>query len=326
VYPEKVALNKLFHLYTINQVMKKLTIIIGLFLATPAFSQDSSFSQQEVIYGRRDGMALTMVVLTPAKANGKGIISMVSGNWLSGYDRLERMINRAKPFVGGGYTVFLTMHSSGPRYAIPDAIEDVQRAVQYVRYHAALYKIDSSLIGITGTSSGGHLSLCAGTANDVMNTRSNDPVERVSSKVQAVAVFCPPTDFLNYGSQGLNAGMQKPLLQQLRLSGAFAYTELDAKKFMYVPVEDDNKRLSIDTLISPAQMVTADDAPAYIMHGDKDKLVPLQQSKLMEEKLLAAKVPVQLTVKAGADHGWRSMVEDEKEFVQWFDKYLEVKR
>ena len=306
--------------------MKKLNIIIGLFLATSAFSQDSSFSQQEVIYGRRDGMALTMVVITPANANGKGIISMVSGNWVSGYERLERMINRAKPFVNSGYTVFLTMHSSGPRYAIPNAIEDVQRAVQYVRYNATLYKIDSSLIGITGTSSGGHLSLSAGTANDIINTSSSDPVERVSSKVQAVAVFCPPTDFLNYGNKGFKAGMQKPLLQQLRLLGAFSYTEWDPKKFMYVLVEDESKRLSIDTLISPAQMVTADDAPAYIMHGDKDKLVPLQQSKLMEEKLLAAKVPVQLTVKAGADHGWKSMIEDEKEFVKWFDTYLKVKR
>jgi len=306
--------------------MKKLKIIICLFLVTPAFSQDSSFSQQEVIYGRRDGMALTMVVITPANANGKGIISMVSGNWVSGYERLERMINRAKPFVNSGYTVFLTMHSSGPRYAIPNVIEDVQRAVQYVRYNATLYKIDSSLIGITGTSSGGHLSLSAGTANDIINTSSSDPVERVSSKVQAVAVFCPPTDFLNYGNKGFKAGMQKPLLQQLRLLGAFSYTEWDPKKFMYVLVEDESKRLSIDTLISPAQMVTADDAPAYIMHGDKDKLVPLQQSKLMEEKLLAAKVPVQLTVKAGADHGWKSMIEDEKEFVKWFDTYLKVKR
>jgi len=306
--------------------MKKLNIIISLFLATSAFSQDSSFSQQEVIYGRRDGMALTMVVITPANANGKGIISMVSGNWVSGYERLERMINRAKPFVNSGYTVFLTMHSSGPRYAIPNAIEDVQRAVQYVRFNASVYKIDSSLIGITGTSSGGHLSLSAGTANDIINTSSSDPVERVSSKVQAVAVFCPPTDFLNYGNKGFKAGMQKPLLQQLRLLGAFSYTEWDPKKFMYVLVEDESKRLSIDTLISPAQMVTADDAPAYIMHGDKDKLVPLQQSKLMEEKLLAAKVPVQLTVKAGADHGWKSMIEDEKEFVKWFDTYLKVKR
>ena len=139
-------------------------------------------------------------------------------------------------------------------------------------------------------------------------------------------MFCPPTDFLNYGNKGFKAGMQKPLLQQLRLLGAFSYTEWDPKKFMYVLVEDESKRLSIDTLISPAQMVTADDAPAYIMHGDKDKLVPLQQSKLMEEKLLAAKVPVQLTVKAGADHGWKSMIEDEKEFVKWFDTYLKVKR
>lgn len=307
--------------------MKHFKLFICLLLSAPAFSQDStSFSQQEVIYGRRDGMALTMIVITPAKANGKGIISMISGNWVSSYDRLDRMVNRIQPFVNSGYTVFLTMHSSAPRYAIPDAIEDVQRAVQFVRFNASTYHIDPSLIGITGTSSGGHLSLSAGTANEIMNTTSSDPVERVSSRVQGVAVFCPPADFLNYGSEGFNAVNQKPMLQQLRLSGAFTFTQWDAKKYMYVPIEDESKRLSIDTLISPAQMVTADDAPTYIMHGDKDKLVPLQQSKLMEQKLLAAKVPVLLTVKQGADHGWKSMIEDEKEFVKWFDIYLQVKR
>ena len=73
-------------------------------------------------------------------------------------------------------------------------------------------------------------------------------------------------------------------------------------------------------------MVTADDAPAYIMHGDKDETVPLQQSQLMVQKLKAAGVPVELSVKAGAGHGWKGMNDDEKEFIKWFDKYLKVKK
>jgi acetyl esterase/lipase len=307
--------------------MKYISIFISLLLAMPVFSQDSTgYSQQEVIYGRRDGMALTMLVLTPSTANGKAIISLNSGNWVSSNYRTDRLIDKAKPFIKSGYTVFLTMHCSAPRYAIPDAIKDVQRAVQYVRHNAAVYHIDSSLIGITGTSSGGHLSLCAGTANDIMNVKSGDPVERVSSKVQAVAVFCPPTDFLNYGKEGISPAGQKKLLQELRLLGAFNFTEWDAKKYMYVPVDDEAKKLSIDSLVSPAQMVTADDAPTYMMHGDKDILVPMQQSKWMEQKLKAAKVPVELSIKEGAGHGWKSMTEDQEHFIRWFDTYLQVKR
>ena len=35
--------------------------------------------------------------------------------------------------------------------------------------------------------------------------KAKDPVDRVSSRVQAVACFFPPTDFLNYGKPGENA-------------------------------------------------------------------------------------------------------------------------
>ncbi len=307
--------------------MKFIYLFCVLLFAVPLFSQDTSaFNQQEIIYGRRDGMALTMTVLTPKKTNGKAIVSLLSGGWISAYNWQNQYINRALPFVNSGYTVFLAMHCSGPRYAIPDAFEDVQRAVQYVRYHASQYHIDPDHIGITGTSSGGHLSLLAATADDIKNANAKDPVERVSSKVQAVAVFAPPTDFLNYGQTGFNPASQKALLQKLDVMGAFQFTKWDSTTDTYPVIENASEQRTIDSLISPAERVSPDDAPAYLMHGDKDPEVPLQQSQLMEQKLKAAGVPVVLTVKPGAGHGWKGMNEDEKEFISWFDKYLSVKR
>ena len=155
--------------------------IVGLFClinSLLAYSQDTlRYSQSEVIYGRRDGMALTITVLTPKKINGKAIVSLNSGGWVSSFSRQNDYLKRALPFVYSGYTVFLTMHSSAPRYAIPDAFEDVQRAIQFVRYNASKYHIDKDYIGITGTSSGGHLALLAATANDIADASSKDPVE-----------------------------------------------------------------------------------------------------------------------------------------------------
>ena len=51
-------------------------------------------------------------------------------------------------------------------FNIEDGIEDAKRAVRFVRYHAADYKISPNHIGITGASSGGHLSLVVGVDND----------------------------------------------------------------------------------------------------------------------------------------------------------------
>ncbi|MEO7209502.1 MAG: alpha/beta hydrolase [Chitinophagaceae bacterium] len=307
--------------------MRCILFIGCLLFSSVVFSQDTtSYSQREIIYGRRDGMALTMTILTPKKSNGKAIVSLNSGGWVSSLNWQNDYMQRSLPFVYSGYTVFLTMHSSGPRYAIPDAFEDVQRAIQYVRFNASVYHIDKDYIGITGTSSGGHLALLAATANDIATTNSKDPVERVSSRVQAVAVFSPPTDFLNFGQTGFNPAMQKQLLQQMDLLGAFKFTKWDSTTNLYQVIENENELLQMDSLMSPAEMVTSDDAPTFIMHGDKDNVVPLQQSQLMEQKLKAADVPVILTVKPGAGHGWKNMNDDEKEFIKWFDKYLLVNK
>lgn len=305
--------------------MRYFLLMLCCLVSAVSFSQEkATFSRTEASYGQRDGMALTMTILTPKKANGKAIISLNSGGWVSDLSWQENYLKRTLPFVDHGYTVFLIQHCSAPRYAIPDAFEDVQRAVQFIRYNAATYHIDKDHIGITGTSSGGHLSLLAATSDDISNPSSKDPVEQVSSKVQAAAVFCPPTDFLNFGIAGADPSQNKPLLQQLDLLGAFQYTKWDKTTRTYQIIEDREERIKIDGLISPAELVTADDAPTYLIHGDKDTLVPLQQSQVMEQQLKAAGIPVTLTIKPGAGHGWPNMNEDEKEFVKWFDKYLKA--
>jgi acetyl esterase/lipase len=303
-----------------------LILVFVVSLSSSAFSQDSlAFTQQEIIYGHKLGMGLTMIMVKPNKPNGKGIISIISGNWISNYNSYQRSIEIAKSFMSAGYTVFITMHSSAPVFDITEAIADIKRAIQFVRYNAKTFGIDADHIGITGASSGGHLALLAGTADDISKPNASDPVERVSSKVQAVAVFYPPTDFLNWGQAGFNPSNQKQLLQSQGVLGAFTFKQFDSTKFMYTPIEDQEKILAIAKSISPAEIVTADDAPTYIMHGDKDRVVPLQQSQLIKEKFLAVKVPVTLTVKPGGGHGWDNMADDRKEFVKWFDQYLKLK-
>ena len=216
------------------QKLNFITLII-LCLSTSINSQENeTFTQEEIIYGRKSGMALTMVILKPNNPNGKGIISVVSGSWYSGHNQIERWaLDSSKPFIDNGYTVFLTMHSSNPRYDISDAVSDMKRAVQYVRYNAKNLNIDPNKIGITGASSGGHLSLVVGTSDDIINSKSEDPVERVSSKVQAVAVFYPPTDFLNWGQP--NAYMN--YLEHGNLLGpslgAFKFNEFNETKYIY---------------------------------------------------------------------------------------------
>jgi dipeptidyl aminopeptidase/acylaminoacyl peptidase len=195
----------------------------------------------------------------------------------------------------------------------------MNRSVRYIRYHAKDYKIDPDRIGITGGSAGGHLSLMQGTAGDLGDAKAKDAVDRTSSRVQAVACFFPPTDFLNYGEKGKEA-LGRGMLSDLR--AAFDFHEFDPKTKAFVLITDEEKRREIGRKISPIYQVSADDPPTLIIHGDADKLVPFQQAESIIAKFKEVGVPADLVVKKGAAHGWKDTSKDMSIIADWFDKYL----
>jgi acetyl esterase/lipase len=277
---------------------------------------------QDVVYGRKDGTALTLDVFTPKdKKNGAGVIFVVSGGWFSSHDAIFPGLGLFNEYLKRGYTVFTVVHGSQPRYTIPDAVGDLNRAVRFIRYHAKDYKIDPKRLGITGLSAGGHLSLMQGMAGTKGNPEAKDPVERVSSRVQAVACFFPPTDFLNYGKAGKDV-FEHGVIQKYKLQAPFEFRKLDPVNKVYLPVKDKKKVRKILREMSPLYHVSAKSPPSLIIHGTKDSLVPYQQAKAMVAKLTKAHVPAKLITKKDADHGWPGMDKDIVTCADWFDKYL----
>ncbi len=304
--------------------MKSILIVFFLFSSTCIIAADTAaFKQTEIIYGRKDGMALTMMMLKPTgKVNGKGIIVTLNGNWISSPRMMDAFLEKTGLYLDRGYTLFGVMTSSQPQFTIPDEISDLKRAVRFVRYNAKNYGIDADHIGITGSSAGGHLSLMIATSDDKIDTKSKDPVDKVSSRVQAVAVFYPPTDFINYGATNKSGKINQAGLVFARVAAAFDFKEWNDTTGTYVSIKDTDRRLAIAKDVSPINWVTADDPPVIIIHGNKDFLVPMQQSESIIEKFKAAKVPNKFIIKEGGSHGWANREVEEKNFVEWFDKYL----
>jgi len=298
----------------------RLSLLFACLLATGSLraADAPEFSRtQDVIYGRKYGLALTMDVFTPKKANGVGVIFVVSGGWFSGPQAIHPAF--AAPLLKRGYTVFAVVHGSQPKFTVPEIVEDMHRAVRFVRHNAARFKIDPDCLGIYGASAGGHLSLMMGTTGKDGDPKAADAVDRASSRVQAVACFFPPTDFLNWGEKGkelLNRALQPPF------TAAVDFHEFDKSKALFVPVTDEKKLREIMRQISPAQHVDARNAPTLIIHGDKDQLVPVQQAELILAKFKEAGVPAELVVRKGEKHGWTGLLQDVDKFADWFDKYL----
>src|SRR5918992_610124 len=120
-------------------------------------------AERNVVYGMYSGLALLMDVHRPDTPNGYGIIFVAGSGWHAplGYGAgglKEQQVGDSAPALrAAGYTVFAINHRAAPRFHYPAPVEDVQRAVRFVRHHAQRFGIDGSRIGGVGGSSGAHL-------------------------------------------------------------------------------------------------------------------------------------------------------------------------
>jgi acetyl esterase/lipase len=298
------------------------TVGLLLLLAGPLTAQELKFDRKEdVIYGRKFGLAMTMDVFIPKeKPNGKGVIFCVSGGWFSAKESVNVMF--VAEFLKRGYTCFAVMHGSQPKFTIPEVLDDMHRAVRFIKSKAKDYAIDPDKLCICGASAGGHLSLMQGTAGKDGDPKAKDPVERESSKVAVVGCFFPPTDFLNYGKEGA------VMLGRGTLEGfkaPFDFTEMDVVTRSFNLISDEGKRRVLGRAISPVYHVSKSSAPSLIIHGDKDELVPLQQAERIIKRYQEEKVPCELVVKKGVAHGWPGLDKDLLTIADWFDKHTEKK-
>jgi acetyl esterase/lipase len=291
--------------------MRKLLLaglLIVLIAASARAQSDAKVSRTEdVIYGRKFGVALTMDVFQPAKPNGYGMLFMVSGGWFSSHEAINESFLEA--FLDRGYTVFTVVHGSQPKFTIPEIIEDIHRAVRFVRHSAANYGIEANRLGIAGGSAGGHLSLIMGTRGQPGKPDAKDPIDRQSSAVQAVACLCPPTDFLNWRETGDNQVGIGPLGSQFKAA--------------FGPRSDTpDGREELGKEISPLYFVSSKTPPTLIIHGDADRVVPIHQARIFEQKCKEAGASLKLVVREGKDHGWPEMADDMRLFAAWFDQHL----
>jgi acetyl esterase/lipase len=256
------------------------------------------------------------------KRSGLGVVWVVSSNGTSSREQTLQASfeRRVSPLLLHGYTVFAVVHGSSPAFQVPDYVNDVRRAVRFIRSRAGAFGIDAQRLGIAGSSSGGLIALMVAMRGEEGNPASDDPIERVSSRVQAAGCFFPPTDLMNYGDTSVN--LFDLMQQRGAVDPAFQFHEFDQKSGARTVITDREQVLRMLRELSPVTHVTADDPPTILIHGDADKAVPLQQSHRLIDRLNEVHVPARLVVRDGMGHAWSGWESDSTLIADWLDLHL----
>jgi acetyl esterase/lipase len=259
-----------------------------------------------VVYGHRQGQDVTLDILRPSRPNGIGIVVMASGGWKSQAGSFRHWL--AAPLLRRGYTVFAVYHIAQPEATVMEITEEVNRAVRFIRHNARQYGVDPGRLGVTGGSSGGHLSLMLATRGGPGDANAADPVDRESSGIQAVAIFYPPTDLLNLGDSTENLHDGGPPKSFVK---AFGPNSTNPAVWQVIGHD-----------MSPIFYISSNLPPTLIYHGDADTLVPMDQSQRFQAEARKQGRIVELVIHHGGKHGWLSMLWDLRHFANWFDRYL----
>jgi len=265
--------------------------------ASPVPFQRYGQTLTEVAYCTADPAQKMDVYFPDSGGPWPALVYVHGGSWMRG-DKTEAMMFAAN-MTSQGYLVVSINYRLYPPARFPAMIQDVKCAVRSLRAHAGEYNLDPDRIGAFGVSAGGHLVALLGTSEPSDGWDVGEYLDQ-SSRVQAVIAMAGVMDLSRY----------------------FPNADIEAMK--RVGFGEDNVAQA-----SPITHVTPDDPPFLLIHGDRDELVPYEQSQLMYDRLLQLNVPAQLVIVKNARHSFTApegttptFVEINEIILDFLTKYL----
>jgi acetyl esterase/lipase len=211
------------------------------------------------------------------------VIWIHGGAWRAG----NKKNCRSRVFLEDGFSAASINYRLSQHAIFPAQIEDCKAAIRYLRANAKKYNIDPDRMGVWGSSAGGHLVALLGTTSDFKDF-DKGPNLHISSKVQAVCDFFGPTDFTK----------MKDFESKMDHDAA----DSPESKLVGGPIQENKEACK---RANPITYVSMKDPPFLIVHGDKDPLVPHNQSELLYKALKKADVDVKFHTVEGGGHGFR---------------------
>jgi acetyl esterase/lipase len=197
-----------------------------------------------------------------------------------------------------GIPAFVTHYRLlAPRHQHPNMIQDIQRAIQWVRSHAAEYGIDPHKIGVMGFSAGGHLAMMSG---EFAQTNFLSPLgitPSVSLSPDFIAAIYPVVTFSD--KRFVHKRSRRGLLGEWKKSSSLMQDSLSVEKH-----------------------VTSTLPPVFLMNCVDDPIVKYQNSELLDAALTRSGVPHLYKQYKTGGHGFGSNPSASTDASGWKDLFV----
>lgn len=257
-------------------------LIAGWNLTPQTLAQ--SPTQSDVEYARIGDRSLCLDFYRLDADNKSPLVVWVHGGaWRAG----SKDSVPVKLWLEHGFAIASVDYRLSGEAKFPAQIHDIKAAIRFLRCNADDFAIDSNRILVAGSSAGGHLAALVGVSNGVSELEGNiGKCRGVSSDVGAAVSFYGASNLHSILSQSTKHGLsvRVPALQLL-LGGQ----------------PDDVPDLA--RLASPVEHVDPKDPPLWLIHGDADPQMPMDQSVELESVYRKNNLPVQFEVISGGKHG-----------------------
>jgi acetyl esterase/lipase len=261
----------------------------------------------DVVYGTGGGRPLHMdlyALKAPPKDPLPVVVWIHGGGW---YEGDKETGQHMAEFAAAGYLGVSVEYRLSGEARFPAQIEDCKCAIRFLRAHAQQYHLDPNRIGVWGSSAGGHLVALLGTSGGVKALEGHGGWANYSSRVNAVADWFGPTNFLRMDDFPCAIRHNDASSPESRLIGG--------------PIQEHKGAVK---KANPISYISKDDPPFLLMHGDEDNVVPINQSVLLYHALKLAGVDAEFHRVHKAGHGFDRLHLKNK-VLTFFDRHLRGK-
>jgi acetyl esterase/lipase len=221
-----------------------------------------------------------------AKKNFPLVVWIHGGAWWANdkYADIGYMTHTVKALIDSGYALASIDYRWSTQAAFPAQIQDCNAAIEFLYQQASKYRFNNDKISVIGFSAGGHLASLVALSNNNAVKDFCLPGQSIHFKISCALDFYGPSDFLMLAnnSDGSSNVLTDPVSALL---GANAIQRPDLAR-----------------IASPVSYVDKNDPPFLIVHGAKDDVVPITQSKVLRSWLTLSGVTNKLILVPDAPH------------------------